>query len=594
MPIHPLQIQLLALPKAAVLFFMKRILPLLLLVPFFFSCRPNPTRDELRRIADIVYEEPGQALAALQALDTAKTKSRSLQADYSLFKSLALTRLYTEDTAVFECIRPAERYFAKRGSAQQKAQLEYCLDMSCYPRKEWSDAIIHLRKAEVLSEECDDIFLKTIINSALANTFCITNHTESWLYYGRKTAEYAAQTGIEEFIRRSHLALASACAQNRLYDEADSLFSLGFSELQMDGVPVKELLYGASCAIGKRNNDPQLARRLYEKAFSTGDSISSEEYYKYVYSLLLLQKQTEALNLLDSLRKCRASKETDYWNYRIAKRFGDTETALSYSERFCNEAMSDLRSSINNSVFKAISEKESAAAALNSAKARTLLLVLFLLCAITFAVISCLFLLLQRNKVRHMEELDRIETVAEEANRLLSLANTHNLELISEKDILLSETQNLNKRLMNLQHSFCRSYQSRFAELGRLCEAAIPHNEKDRIRNSIISFNTDRINSLVADILSGEDKQANLEREINAGLDNVILKIRDDFPSLSDHDILFICYVAMGFEAPTIAMLYGITKNYSRVKKSRFRDLILKYIGPNRELYHTVFDRRPE
>lgn len=82
-----------------------------------------------------------------------------------------------------------------------------------------------------------------------------------------------------------------------------------------------------------------------------------------------------------------------------------------------------------------------------------------------------------------------------------------------------------------------------------------------------------------------------LEVEINANLDNIIDKIRSDFPDLDNNDILFLCYMAIGFESPTIAMLCDISKNYARVKKSRFRELLFSKTSPHSELYHMVFDK---
>ncbi len=591
MPIHPLQIQLLALPKAAVLFFMKRILPLLLLVPFLFSCRPNPTRDELRRIADIVYEEPGQALAALQALDTAKTKSRSLQADYSLFKSLALTRLFKEDTVVFDFIHPAEQYYSKKGTSQKKAQLEYCLGMSCGSRKEWPDAIIHLKKADELAEDGDDIFLKAIINSALANTFSLTDHSAEWLDYSTKTTQYAELLGKEEFIRRSHLGQAAAYSQNYHFAESDSLFQLGFSELLKDDVPPSELLFGASCAIQKRNNDPILACLLYEKALSQGAHPSDKDTYGYSYALLLRGYVDKANHIIDSLRSRPSTKETDYWNYKIARWQKDNASALDYCENYCSKSNKSLMSSINNSLFKRIAEKEKSIAALNEARAQKLSLALLLI--IILALMSVILLLYhsRQRKIRHEIEMDRFETIAEEANRLLSIAENNNVFLQSENSLLKSEKESLHTRLFILQRSFCRTYQNRLSELGRLCESFTPQLERNRIKSSLINYQSDRLSELISAIISGPKKQMELEVEINANLDNIINKIRSDFPNLDNNDILFLCYMAIGFESPTIAMLCDISKNYARVKKSRFRELLFSKTSPHSELYHIVFDK---
>ena len=83
-----------------------------------------------------------------------------------------------------------------------------------------------------------------------------------------------------------------------------------------------------------------------------------------------------------------------------------------------------------------------------------------------------------------------------------------------------------------------------------------------------------RIEKIIKDIRGKKDSQLSLEKEIDANLDSIITKIRNDFPEFEDEDILFICYMAMHFDTTTIAFLADISKSNVRVKKHRYREKI--------------------
>lgn len=85
--------------------------------------------------------------------------------------------------------------------------------------------------------------------------------------------------------------------------------------------------------------------------------------------------------------------------------------------------------------------------------------------------------------------------------------------------------------------------------------------------------------------ISNNSNQRMLEKRIDADLDNVISKIRQDFSKYKDEDIRFICYVIIGLDSSSIAFLLNISKENVRVKRHRFRSKLMEYSGPNKELY---------
>ena len=220
-------------------------------------------------------------------------------------------------------------------------------------------------------------------------------------------------------------------------------------------------------------------------------------------------------------------------------------------------------------------------ASLNKAKSFAFRLLFLLLLSVLLVVVILCLSVYRNIKRRHQEELSRIEDIAEETSKLLVIANS---ELVQ----LQGTHTTLEDKYLRLQHSFCMAYQNQLSELGRLCEIGISEIDAATIKSKAITASSERIEKLIKDIRERSDGQASLEKGINASLDNIIIKIRGDFPEFNDEDILFICYMAMHFDTTTIAFLANLSKANIRVKKHRYREKIFSKSTPNLELYRIV------
>ena len=72
--------------------------------------------------------------------------------------------------------------------------------------------------------------------------------------------------------------------------------------------------------------------------------------------------------------------------------------------------------------------------------------------------------------------------------------------------------------------------------------------------------------------------------------DDAAVKLRNDFPDLSDKDILFLCYLILRFHTSTSAVLTGDSKDNVRQKRHRFQAKIHSFSGPNADLYRLLFE----
>jgi hypothetical protein len=139
-------------------------------------------------------------------------------------------------------------------------------------------------------------------------------------------------------------------------------------------------------------------------------------------------------------------------------------------------------------------------------------------------------------------------------------------------------------KIKELRDMYVSLYQKRFYEIGKYYDAASSHrleSIKEKAYHDVISSTQ----ALFEEIASGSEGQKKFEARINADLDDIVSKIRSDFPKLKDDDIRFICYLIVGFDTSTISFLMDISKENVRVKKHRLREKLNGYSGPNETLY---------
>ena len=199
-----------------------------------------------------------------------------------------------------------------------------------------------------------------------------------------------------------------------------------------------------------------------------------------------------------------------------------------------------------------------------------------------------LYVIFKKRKSTLIREKDRLTQAVEESERLLETVRNRANEEKSEreKDILDLKSRNEREqdKIKDLREMYVALYQKRFSEIGKYYDAASSHrleSIKEKAYHDVISSTQ----ALFEEIASGSEGQKKFEARINADLDDIVSKIRSDFPKLKDDDIRFICYLIVGFDTSTISFLMDISKENVRVKKHRLREKLNGYSGPNGTLY---------
>ena len=170
----------------------------------------------------------------------------------------------------------------------------------------------------------------------------------------------------------------------------------------------------------------------------------------------------------------------------------------------------------------------------------------------------------------------------------------HTLNLVREKEWErcndIAEQVEINTRLQmqldGLRRIYLELYRRQFKEIGKYIDGTFAHNVEtipDKASHALL----DTLSSILTEITAKESGQTQLEKRINTGLNNIVDKIRTDFPKFTNNDIRFICYLIVGFDSSTISYLMDISKENVRVKKFRILGILSGYKGKN-ELYYKL------
>lgn len=143
------------------------------------------------------------------------------------------------------------------------------------------------------------------------------------------------------------------------------------------------------------------------------------------------------------------------------------------------------------------------------------------------------------------------------------------------ESIMAQKIEQLFHNRFELLDRFCDSY---YSNQGREKEQAIVHAEM----------------MALLDEFRDKNKTNAIEEIINSCYDNVLLKIREEFPSLKQRDITFLCYLLVGFSSRTISILLQEKIESVYRHKSRIKLTIERSDSPNKQHFSWIFSQQAD
>ena len=550
------------------------------------SCDNRQTKSLLQDVETYIQERPDSALRVLRKVDSLTLNTKSLRARYSLLFAMALDKNYIDTTAL-SILEPTVAYYERLGSPQDKMLSCYYLGRIYANRKDYPNAVIFYSQALRESGEYD-YYHRGLIYAASADAYNASFNDEEELRNTILAYECFEKIGDKD-LDLSLYKVAQAYHNNERFDVADSLYSLVYSGKDSTS---RLALYAMEDLVSndlyQEKQDVERDLELLEYVAEHRGNLSLESYYEYAYLLLLAGKESEAENILSQLSNREANGKTMEIRYRIAECKGQNEEALALLKSMLSHQNDVVKKKLAQSVFKAQSDYYRLTAEVSEQKSTiaNLRSVIILIAGLMMA--GLLYIVFMKRKTALIREKDRLAQAVEESEKLLETVRNRAKQEKEERDKDIFDLKSHNERerdkIKELREMYVALYQKRFSEIGKYYDAASSHrleSIKEKAYHDVISSTQ----ALFEEIASGSEGQKKFEARINADLDDIVSKIRSDFPKLKDDDIRFICYLIVGFDTSTISFLMDISKENVRVKKHRLREKLNGYAGPNETLY---------
>lgn len=566
---------------------MNRFVIIFLLMSFLLvSCDNRQTKSLLQDVETYIQERPDSALRVLRKVDSLTLNTKALRARYSVLFAMALDKNYIDTTAL-SILEPTVAYYEKFGSPKDKMLSYYYLGRIYSNRKDYPNAVIFYSQALRESSEYD-YYHRGLIYAASADAYNASFNDEEELRNTILAYECFEKIGDKD-LDLSLYKVAQAYHNNERFDVADSLYSLVYSGKDSTS---RLALYAMEDLVSndlyQEKQDVERDLELLEYVAEHRGNLSLESYYEYAYLLLLAGKESEAENILSQLSNREANGKTMEIRYRIAECKGQNEEALALLKSMLSHQNDVVKKKLAQSVFKAQSDYYRLTAEVSEQKSTISNQRSIIILITGLMIIALLYVIFMKRKSTLIREKNRLTQAVEESERLLETVRNRANEEKSEreKDILDLKSRNEREqdKIKDLREMYVALYQKRFSEIGKYYDAASSHrleSIKEKAYHDVISSTQ----ALFEEIASGSEGQKKFEARINAELDDIVSKIRSDFPKLKDDDIRFICYLIVGFDTSTISFLMDISKENVRVKKHRLREKLNGYSGPNETLY---------
>lgn len=550
------------------------------------SCDNRQTKSLLQDVETYIQERPDSALRVLRKVDSLTLNTKSLRARYSLLFAMALDKNYIDTTAL-SILEPTVAYYERLGSPQDKMLSCYYLGRIYANRKDYPNAVIFYSQA-LRESSADDYYHKGLAYEALANAYSASFNTEEELRNAIFAHDCFEKMG-DKNLALSRYKIAQAYHNNEQFDLADSLYSSVYSGLDSTSKLAFYAMEDQVCN-DLQQEKPEVKRdlRLLEYVAEHRGNLTLTSYYEYAYLLLLIGEKVTAENILSQLSESEESVETMEIRYRIAEYEENDEEALTLLKSLLSYQNDVVKKQLAQSVFKAQSDYYRLNAEVSEQKSTIANQRSIIFLIVGLMIVGSLYIAFMKRKIALSREKERLTQAVEESERLLETVMNRAKQEKEERDKNIFDLKSLNEReqdkIKELRDMYVTLYQKRFCEIGKYYDAASSHrleSIKEKAYHDVISSTQ----TLFGEIASGSEGQKKFEARINADLDDIVSKIRSDFPKLKDDDIRFICYLIVGFDTSTISFLMDISKENVRVKKHRLREKLNGYSGPNENLY---------
>ena len=527
---------------------MKKLLFSIFAAILMTSCGNIQTRRNLSELESYIMEYPDSALFSLDTMNRDILRTRRLKAHHALLHAMALDKNYI-DVTDDSLAKVAVDYFSKHGPKKYEARALYYLGLSYYYAGDYNKAIIEFTKAEKVAERSDSLYW-AMSNGLLGTVYSKTHNDKEASKYLRLALGIYLDINAQYYVDVTNFKLAKSYYNENMIPEADSILQslVNRSDIVQDlksAILTDYAFIKATQAIP----DYKTSSEIYEKIMSDRSNylMTRKDYWVYSYILSSLGRNNEADIIISQLKGADTSATAYYWQYRISKEQGNIHDALLCLEKSVSKNNLEITDALKQSLAVTQREYYESQFRETALKAQLRHQALIIIIVVSILVVLTICLLVQKYISEQKKEQERVLEYAEEINRQLSRYKDEDYPL-------------LKKRFISL-------YKSRFETIGALCEQYLQNRNRDDAEKVMYQ----KVMLMVDDVRNDKVRKVKFEAVLDAELDNIMTRFREEMPKCKESDITLFSYLIAGFDATTISRLMNISLNNIYAQKRRLR-----------------------
>lgn len=545
---------------------MKYLLSLLVLLSLFGCGNNTRIEQELSHAANLMRNEPDSSLRIIESIDPDDISRRSTRAKYALLYSQALDKNY-EDTDDDSLMRIAYRYYNKRMCSDSlRFLLNYHYGRIYQNGDDFQEAIRYYLTAEKYAFTARKNYFLGLVYTRVGEVYSDQMNYHGMLEYYQKAYNAWKKLRNPMFKNSTRLHIANAYLSLGDTDNAVKYYSSALELAKADGDndTVAACLSNLGTIYVNEGDYPKALQAVKEIERTFPDDLSIHEYMILAKAYYLQHKIDSAryyFNLASGLAEdIRDEAQLVYLSLQIETAAGNYKEAAASIDEFI--LLSDSISRMVTSQSAAVAEgkfyKEQTAFASYQLKVRTFMEFAFggLIC-----IVAGFLIYYYRQRIKHKQE---------QADRyMLAIDNIR----VSKDRII--------ERLADKEGQLKELVLSRFDLLDQLGRAFYERDNTKAQQEAIYK----QVKNFFTDLSSSTATKRELEEIVNTVNNNIIMKLREQFPRFKPADMELLCYIYAGLSAQIISVIVNDSVSNIYNRKSRLKARIAASESPDKDFF---------
>lgn len=553
---------------------MRLLSGLLLVVLLFVGCSSDERTMQLIGEAEsVMIERPDSALNIIRSIDVETIHGDEDMAHYRLV--LAEACYYNRVPVGRDSIAvPLFDYYVNSDDHTKRARALYQHALVMQSERENARAMYSLKEAEKSLKHIDNPRLLGLVHRSKGDLYGIECLFELSKEEYEKAAQIFKSSRLDSHYLYALYDVATACNHLREYDESieilDNLNLLSYEHGDhfLHYISLINLCYNY-IEIGD-----------YESCYSVFLSIEPTSYNGYslcdYYCINAIVESWRgnyqlSCDLLSEAKNLPITSQImlNYSEYMIYKLSGHSDIALDKYRALISEQDKNVYNLIHNSILQSqvdlLSDQIESTEKLQS-KNR---LLFGLSAGIGVIVLLILIYTIVHRHQKHKQEI------------------RHYLETISDFELL---SKDVNKSANSeLDTAIDMLYRQSLIEINELCEIYYEQSGSSRLASKIVEKVIKNIERLKND----QQRIAELESAVNVSQNDIMKKLREQCPKLSERDMRIALYTYAGFSNRAVSLLVGCTSESLPKIKYNIRELIKSCQVPDmRTLTEPLYNKK--